>query len=159
MIEKLRDLTERLRDFLADFLDSETGRYAGIGTARHGTFVSGWVEKLRDLTERLRDFREDLTEGLRDFLEDLTEKLRDFREDLTERPRDFLEDLTERLRDFREDFRYLRPIALRAAGMVVVASILLGTSLAFGFFGTNYDLNGPNDQVYPTSEERDGRSP
>jgi hypothetical protein len=43
------------------------------------------------------------------------------------------------------------PIALKAAGMAVAAVVLLGSSLAFGVFDSNYDINGPYDQLYPAA--------
>jgi hypothetical protein len=40
---------------------------------------------------------------------------------------------------------------LKATGMAIVAIVLLGSSFAFGLFDSNYDLNGPYDQIYPAA--------
>jgi hypothetical protein len=42
------------------------------------------------------------------------------------------------------------PLVLRAGGMALVAGVLLVSSLVFGAFDSNYDLNGPYDHLYPT---------
>jgi hypothetical protein len=40
---------------------------------------------------------------------------------------------------------------LRAVGMALVAVVLIGASVAFGVFGSFYDMNGPYHQLYPAS--------
>ena len=59
--------------------------------------------------------------------------------------------LAEKLTTLLEDLWLSHPIVVKAAGMAVVAVILLGASLAFGLFESNYDLNGPYDRIYPTA--------
>ena len=45
----------------------------------------------------------------------------------------------------------LRITLLRAAGMALVAAALIGASVAFGVFGSIYDMDGPYHQLYPAS--------